>query len=184
LVEFYILMRAGLPSVASHLLANFYNETRAEYYRQLQRAKQEQSLTDFLAYAVIGLRDGLVKAMHEAQENAREQMWRVLVYDKFGERTNKRREVFKRQRDVALALPLDREIRFVEVRTLTRRLTAAYTNSTERAILRDLAELEKLELIVRRPGLIRANSELLDSTLAFRRERGVPGIPEAGTASS
>jgi Fic family protein len=175
LVEFYILMRAGLPSVASHLLANFYSETRAEYYRQLQRAKQEQSLSDFLVYAVTGLRDGLTRAMHEAQRNAREQMWQVLVYDKFGERVKKRRDVFRRQRDVALALPLDRDIRFVEVKTLTPRLATAYSDATERMILRDLTELERLELIVRGPGLVRANSDLLSSTFARRRKRADPG---------
>ncbi|NJN71060.1 MAG: hypothetical protein HC801_12855, partial [Nitrospira sp.] len=34
LLEFYILLRAGNPDISSHILSNFYNETRAEYYRQ------------------------------------------------------------------------------------------------------------------------------------------------------
>lgn len=169
LVEFYILMRKGLPSIASHLLANHYNDTRPEYYRQLQRAKQDSDLTAFLRYAVVGLRDGLVKALRAVQENALEQMWRVLVYDKFGTRTTGR-GAFTRQRDVALALPLGRPIRFSDVPDLTPELTAAYAGSTPRTVLRDLSELARLELIVREPGLVRANRALLDGSLPGRRK--------------
>jgi Fic family protein len=31
LLEFYILLRAGLPNIVSHILSNFYNQTRPEY---------------------------------------------------------------------------------------------------------------------------------------------------------
>lgn len=169
LVEYYILMRAGLPSIASHLLANHYNETRPEYYRQLQRAKQDKNLSAFLLYAVAGLRDGLVKSLRGVQLNALEQMWRVLVYDAFGKRTIKRREVFLRQREVALSLPLDRPIRFDEIPQLSPSLAAAYAHSGSRTILRDLSELAKLELILREPGLVRANRALLEGTMSRRR---------------
>lgn len=171
LVEFYVLLRAGLPSIASHLLANHYNDTRPEYYRQLQRAKQGSGdLSEFLKYAVIGLRDGLVKALHEVQQNALEQMWRVLVYDAFGKRPVGRRDAFTRQREVALSLPLDRSIRFSEVVGLTPELTAAYANATQRMVLRDLNVLAELELIIREPGLIRANGARLAATLPNRRK--------------
>lgn len=170
LVEFYILMRAGLPSIASHLLANHYNDTRPEYYRQLQKAKQERDATAFLMYAVVGLRDGLTKALRGVQDNALEQMWRVLVYDAFGKRTIGRRDAFTRQREVALSLPMDRAIRFSEIPDLTPSLREKYEGATSRKILRDLNELEKLDLIVREPGLIRANRALLDGTLPTRRD--------------
>jgi Fic family protein len=170
LVEFYILMRAGLPSIASHLLANHYNNTRPEYYRQLQRARQERDISAFLMYAVTGLRDGLVTALHGVQQNALEQMWRVLVYDAFGKRPIGQRVAFTRQREVALSLPLDRAIRFSEIKELTPFLTEAYVNATPRKVLRDLSELAKLDLILREPGLIRANRALLDGTLPNRRK--------------
>jgi hypothetical protein len=38
LLEFYLLLRAGVPDIASHILSNHYNNTRDEYYRQLQKA--------------------------------------------------------------------------------------------------------------------------------------------------
>ena len=59
LLEFYILLRAGLPSIVSHILSNFYNETRPEYYRQLDTARKKCDLTGFIKYAVRGFRDGL-----------------------------------------------------------------------------------------------------------------------------
>ena len=34
LLEFYLMLRAGIPSFASHILSNHYNDTRTMYYRQ------------------------------------------------------------------------------------------------------------------------------------------------------
>jgi Fic family protein len=169
LVEFYILLRAGLPSIASHLLANHYNLTRADYYRNIQIAKQTNDLTAFLEYAVGGLVDGLLKTLQSIHKNAMEQMWRVLVYDKFGARKAERRDAFRRRRSLALALPLDRPIAFDDAPRLSDELRAAYQGLSSRTILRDIGELLKLELVVREPGLIRANRSLLDNTLAQRR---------------
>lgn len=171
LVEFYVLVRGGLPSLASHLLANHYNNTRPDYYRQLQRAKQERDLTAFLQYAVTGLRDGLAKAVTEVHQDALEQMWRVLVYERFAGKVIKNRAVFRRQRAVALALPLDRPIRFDEIRQLTDELSAAYADASSRTLLRDIQELDALELIAREPGLLRANRALLEGTIARSRNR-------------
>jgi Fic family protein len=180
LVEFYILVRGGLPSLASHLLSNHYNETRTEYYRQLQRAKQERDLSGFLSYAIIGLRDGLQKSVREVQQGAREQMWRVLVYEAFGKRVIKHREVFTRQREVALTLPLDRDVLLSEVPALSESLAKRYARTTPRTILRDLAELQKLDLIVRTPGMIRANTHLLDATAASDRRQSPRPSPSLG----
>ena len=58
-VEFYILIRAGCPELASHLLSSHYSETRPEYYHLLSRAGRERDLTSFLEYAVRGLREGV-----------------------------------------------------------------------------------------------------------------------------
>jgi Fic family protein len=169
LVEFYILMRAGLPSLASHLLANHYNNTRPEYYRQLQKGKQERDLTSFLLYAITGLRDGLRKAVSEVQLNSHEQMWRVLVFERFAAKPIKNRVVFRRQRAIALALPLHLPVRYADVPSLNEELAAAYAGASHRTLSRDIAELDRLNLIVREPGLIRANRALLDGTLAVSR---------------
>ncbi|MSR36778.1 MAG: Fic family protein, partial [Gemmatimonadetes bacterium] len=180
LVEFYILLRAGLPSIASNLLANHYNQARSEYYRQLHVAKQQRDLTGFIEFAVGGLRDGLRATLNTVQQNALEQMWRVLVYDTFGERTIKNRAVFRRQMAVALALPLDRPIRFDEVSDLSDELDTAYSEASQRTVLRDLAELERLNLLIREPGLVRANRSLLDGAIPRKLRRALR--PSASTS--
>ncbi len=58
LVEFYLLMRAGVPDISSLVLSNFYNLTRSEYYRQIDKATNQNDITDFLFYAIQGFRDG------------------------------------------------------------------------------------------------------------------------------
>jgi Fic family protein len=51
LIEFHILLSAGVPSPAAHLFSNHYNLTRAEYYRQLDRAsKSGDDLIPFLSH--------------------------------------------------------------------------------------------------------------------------------------
>ena len=56
LLEFQILIDAGVPTPAAHLMSNHYNQTRAEYYRQLERASQSGGdIAPFLVYALQGL---------------------------------------------------------------------------------------------------------------------------------
>ncbi|EJO80232.1 hypothetical protein LEP1GSC096_1713 [Leptospira interrogans serovar Hebdomadis str. R499] len=43
-----------------HILSNFYNSTRSEYYRKLNEiSKNEVDLTHFINYALQGFKDGL-----------------------------------------------------------------------------------------------------------------------------
>ena len=60
LVEYQILLTAGVPNPATHLLSNHYNETRSEYYRKLDGASRDPSgVIAFLVYALQGFVDGL-----------------------------------------------------------------------------------------------------------------------------
>ena len=44
LMELRILLEAGVPTPATHLLSNHYNQTRTEYYRQLRDASREKGM--------------------------------------------------------------------------------------------------------------------------------------------
>jgi Fic family protein len=59
LIEFSILLRAGLPDMASQILSNYYNDIRQEYYRRLDLCVRERDLSGFVRYAVLRFRDGL-----------------------------------------------------------------------------------------------------------------------------
>ena len=104
LLEFYILLRAGNPDIASHILSNLYNETRPEYYRQLNEASKTRDLTAFLEYAVQGYHDGLNAVMGAIGDKTVELAWRHLVYVRFADRPHLKSTVHKRRRDLALAI--------------------------------------------------------------------------------
>jgi Fic family protein len=175
MMEYYILIRGQLPAIASHLLSNYYNETRTEYYRQLQLAKKENDLTRFLNYAVTGLVNGLQNTLKTVQLNAWTQLWRVAVYDAFQKRPSQGGPAVKRQRLLALALPLDRGVPVSDLPGLTSELFEAYATKGTRSLLRDVAALEELDLITRNAGFVRAKRSGLEHARPERRRQQIAG---------
>ncbi|MBE0302345.1 hypothetical protein F1631_03825 [Leptospira interrogans serovar Yeoncheon] len=56
------IIASGVPDIAVHILSNFYNSTRSEYYRKLNEiSKNEVDLTHFINYALQGFKDGCKK---------------------------------------------------------------------------------------------------------------------------
>src|SRR5262249_46614258 len=119
LLEFYILLRAGNPDIASHILSNFYNQTRSEYYRQLDQAGKTKDLSAFVRYAVQGYRDGLKGVMHAIANNNLKVSWRYLVYSAFADKSYRKKSVFKRRRILALAIPPGDGLTLKEIMMLT-----------------------------------------------------------------
>ena len=75
LVEFHLLLETGIPSPAAHLLSNHYNQTRSEYYRQLDStSKSGGDILPFIQYAVQGFVDGLRSQL----EYVWEQQWDIV----------------------------------------------------------------------------------------------------------
>ena len=166
LLEFYILLRGGNPNIASHILSNHYNETRPEYYRQLNSARQNQSLTEFIEYALLGFRDGLVQTLEVVQRSQFRIAWDRYVYDAFERRKMKNRNVFKRRRKQILALPLNQPIHIDMIPTLSIEIAREYSGMSPRTIQRDVDELEVLDLIERGTdrNMIRAKAQQLMSS--------------------
>ncbi len=110
LLEFYILLRAGLPDIASHILSNHYNNTRNDYYRYLDLCVKSMDLSKFIDYAVLGFRDGLNEVLEEVQKSALEMSWQKYIYEKLDSKqaTGKTRTIVKRRRTLALAFPVDK----------------------------------------------------------------------------
>lgn len=169
LAEFYVLLRAGLPDIASHILSNFYNETRPEYYRKIQEAYLQRDLTDFIQYAVQGLRDGLLKTLDTIQVSMLEITWSKYIYDQFAERMYTKKGVFQRRRDLALALPWNDPVDSEQAAILTAALSGRYRGLTARTIKRDLTILVEMGLAVEKAGKYEANVTLLQSNIPRRR---------------
>ncbi len=154
LVEYQILLSAGVPNPATHVLSNHYNETRSEYYRRLDGASRNPSgVIAFLVYALQGFVDGLQEQIDTIKGQIRDSMWENYVYMKLRDRTG---HAATRRRHLVLDLSeCDEPVRRRDIRLLTPRLAEAYSGKTEKTITRDLNALSHMNLIIRtRQGII------------------------------
>jgi Fic family protein len=145
LVEFLILIRSGIPLPAAHVLTSHYNDTRTEYYRQLNRASQNGGdLHEFLQYAAQGLVDGLTSAIKRLHKQQEDLMWRALI----DEAIPQRGEAPSRQRRLAyeLAKTSDRWIGRTAIRALDPFFAVEYTGHPK-MLTRDLNRLQTLGFI-------------------------------------
>ncbi len=63
MAEFLILIGAGVPEPAAHLISNHCNHLRDAYYRELAEASAQRDSSGFVRFIVRGLRDGLRKQL-------------------------------------------------------------------------------------------------------------------------
>lgn len=174
LLELHILLEAGVPAPAAHLLSNHYNATRQEYYRQLDFAsKSNGDLLPFIRYAVQGFVDGL----REQLKYVWDQQWDAALQ-------NHVHDIFKgkdgasgsRQRRLALDLGMAEDwVEISSIDELTPRLAKAYAGKSQKTLQRDLNDLQKFDLIQRRPGNVRANREIIHAFRPLRRKADPPG---------
>lgn len=162
LVECQILLSAGVPNPATHLLSNHYNETRSEYYRRLDRASRENNgVMGFLVYALQGFVDGLTEQVETIGDQIRKDMWTNYIHTKFRDRSG---PADTRRRHLALDLSeRDGPVRRRDIRLLTPRLAEAYSGKTDKTITRDLNALGEMDLIVRTKQSISANKEIMQA---------------------
>ncbi|MCX5868363.1 MAG: Fic family protein [Proteobacteria bacterium] len=168
LLEFHIMFSAGIPSPAAHLLSNHYNQTRTEYYRQLDIAsKSGGDILPFLHYAVQGLVDGLREQLDFVWKQQWDVVWRNYVHERFQEK-NSPSDI--RQRHLALDLGAKGDwVQIPEITELTPRLAKAYAGKTSKTVKRDLNVLKTMELIVMEGRKIRAKREIIQSFLPLRK---------------
>lgn len=173
LVEFYILIRGGMPNIASHILSNHYNLTRSAYYRQLDNASRNRDLSEFIKYALLGLRDGLVGILEIIQQSQFETAWHKLIYDKFDTiKVKSHEEAFKRRRNLAVAIPVEGEYDISQIQELNVKIAKAYSSLSSKTLERDLSILKELEIIkITDKGNYTTNSDVLRSMTALVKEQ-------------
>jgi Fic family protein len=164
LVEFRILLEAGVPLPAATLLSNHYNQTRAAYYNSLSASSRIGPI-EFVKYAVEGFVDGLraqLAAIRDQQFNDR---WEQFVYETFGPSTSP--TAIRRRR---LALGISRAPDAVarpQLRHLTPELAEAYATKTDKTLTRDINALLDLVLIRRTPSGYVSSKEQLEAFRPF-----------------
>ena len=180
LVEFDILLSAGVPAPAAHLLSNHYNLTREEYYRQLDRASRSGGdVVPFISYAAQGLRDGLAEQISLIRRQQSDVAWRNYVHESFRDKSGPAQQ---RRRHLVLDLsPSTEPVRRSQLTAISPRVAKAYAGTTSKTLSRDLNALQEMHLIVKVmvPDQVggrtfehvayKANKELIDAFLPFRR---------------
>ena len=174
LLEFRLLLAAGVPAPAAHLLSNHYNQTRAEYYRQLDRASRSGGdVLPFLEYALRGFVDGLWEQIRIIQFQQLSVHWTNFLYDRFRGQDS---PTGIRRRRLAQALSGHREpVPTAQVRHLTPQLAEAYAGKTDKTVNRDLNELERMGILRRTRKGVRARRELMLAFLPAVRAEGGKG---------
>lgn len=161
LLEFYLLLRCGLPDICSHILSNHYNNTRTEYYRQLGNAGKKRDLTEFIAYAVQGLLDGLREMLSAAQTHQLKSYWKNYVHAEL-EAMRILKPVRKRCAVLLTELGLFKEYQLGELVVATPAIATAYPLSTPRTLSRDVKMLvQKNLLVISEDGRYRINTDVL-----------------------
>lgn len=167
LLEFQILIGAGVPAASAHLLSSHYNATRTEYYRQLARASDSGGDTvPFVVYAVQGFLDGLRQQVDETWTQQWDIAWQNYIHEHFAGKSS---ETAVRQRRLVLdlaaqSLPVPR----AKISEISTRLAQSYAKRTDKTLARDLNALIESGLVIKTHEGYRARKELI---LAFRTPR-------------
>jgi len=173
LVEYEILLACGVPSPAIHLLSNHYNKTRAEYYRQLERASTSGGdYVPFVEYAVQGFADGLKEQIAQIRQYQLDVIWANYVHELFDDRKS---PVDRRRRDLVLDLSKGANaVPLRKIRDISARVAASYAGRTSITLDRDLVSLQRLGLLLRSKEGYLANKKLVEAFLPFRAAIVIP----------
>lgn len=151
LVEFLILLKSGIPSIAAHLLSNHYNSTRVLYYANLREAKN-RGPSAFFTYAIKGFQDGLKTVIKTLIEQIIFISWQQYIYEKFREMPSSASA--KRQRDVLIEISKEHykkkePLTFDEIADVVSKIYVQY-HKTSKSFTRDFRLLTEKNFIERR----------------------------------
>ncbi len=171
LVEFFLLLRAGVPDIASHTLSNFYNKTRSEYYRQIEQSVFTGDLSGFINYAVEGFRDELKTLVDDVIDSQIKTFWRIHIYETLDSRksSGKTKSVVKRRRELMLNIPIGKQFTIEQIMTDIPMIFMIYRNLSSATIRRDIEDLLALELIVKENDRYKANTDVLTKALPLKK---------------
>jgi len=160
LLEFQILIGAGVPAASAHLLSNHYNLTRSEYYRQLDRASAKGGdVASFVSYAVRGFLDGLKQQIDVIWAQQWDLAWRNYVHELFQNKTSPSQV---RRRHLVLDLSLRTgSTSIADIPGISPRLSQAYARRTQKSLVRDLNAMREAGLIERASKGYRARKEII-----------------------
>lgn len=166
LIEFQLLLEAGIPTPACHLLSNYYNRTRQLYYQVLRETSHKSPfpVEKFVSYALRGFVEELREQLQLVQRYQLGMAWRSFVHDIDLGRSG---ETVQRRRNLVMALPSDGATftHISKIRRLTPELAEQYAGKTPKTVTRDINALVDAGLLVRQGSAVRPHIEALLSLL-------------------
>lgn len=164
LIEFRILIEAEVPVPAALLPSNFYNQTRTEYMRQLDRASQSRGKMDhFVEYAIRGFSEGLSEQLTSIRSQHLHIAWINYVHEQFQRLTG---SAAKRRRNLVLALSeQDQPVPRSQIDEMNPSVAREYANASQKMISRDLNALREMDLIERTRGGYKAKKQIMQAFL-------------------
>jgi Fic family protein len=179
LIEFRFLLQAGFPTPSAHLLSNFYNLTRTEYYRQLDKASRSGGeMLDFIAYAIQGLVDQLKEQLDVIRKMQLDTTWKNYVYEHFG----KGSPTHLRRRRLVIELSRLTEdggwVSRSDIPDLSARLAREYSSRTTKTLSRDINAVLKMGMVERSGRKVRAQKGLILAFLPARAMAAEETAPE------
>lgn len=169
LIEYQLLLQAGAPAVAAHVIADHYNKTRNAYYYELRKTSREPyPLTGLIKYALQGFVDGLRQQRDLVQQQQLVVSWHHFVHDVFRKDT----PACSRQRKLLLSLP-HTWVPKSDIRTLNGKVAALYGGKDDKTISRDVNALEATGLLMKsKRGIVTTVRPHIELLLAFRSPTG------------
>lgn len=169
LLEFRLLLETGTPAPAAHLLSNFYNQTRTEYYRQLNvTSRTPDGATDFIEYALQGLVDSLDEQIEVVRAQQLRALWTNYIHEKFRGK-NSKADIRRRNLILAMSAEQQETIDIKDLDGLTPVIAKDYAGKTRKTLIRDLNILEEMGLLKREKGKARVLSDIVSSFLPRRK---------------
>lgn len=168
MIEFQILIEAGVPLPSAHLMSDFYNLTRDRYYIELDRTstRRPYSIRNFVRYAVEGFVDQLREQLKDVRTFQLRSTWENYVHDVLG--SSRETEALRRRKHLVFDLTEQGPTRKVGIPDLSPRLARAYAGKTTKTVTRDLTFLRKRNLIRLSGGRWAANIEVMEAFMPLR----------------
>ena len=167
LIEFQLLVQAGVPIPSAHLPSDFYSKTREVYYRELAKTSREPyQIERFIHYAMQGFVDELREQLEDIRREQLRVAWENYVHDVFRDRDTPAK---RRQKYIVLDLTeRDEPIAASKLPALSPRVATGYAGKDKKAITRDVNQLLDRQLVRReRRGLV-ANIDIMRAFLPVR----------------
>jgi Fic family protein len=162
MLEFRLLMTAGVPLNAAHLLTTHYNNTRPEYYNTLAvTSRGEGEPSAFILYSLQGFVDSLDSQIKAILSEQLKVTWENYVH--YHEFSGILSSSDVRRRDLLLELSdFGKPISPDELKKrLSDSLILKYANMTPRAYARDINALCARDLIIKtEKGILAARSRM------------------------